>query len=225
MKLTLTLCLLLAGLTAAFSQDEPAPIVEKDIVYKDWTLKSIRDLKDLDLRDLIKDKKLVAVVYFAPWCHDWGHDAPVLQKLYDKYKGYSFEIVAVGEYGPVDDMAINLDTLKITFPAVYESQMRSAVDSTLHNTYRRMTGDTRDWGSPYYVFIDPSAVSKKGDILLKRTNVINGQMVESEGEKFIRQKLGLLPDEPKLTSQKKEALETCDPAKPTSLKKPEGKPQ
>src|SRR6478609_4350437 len=104
MKLILTLCLLLAGLTAAFGQDDQAPIVEKDIVYKDWTLKSVRDLQDVDLRDLIKDKKLVAVVYFAPWCHDWGHDAPMLQKLYDKYKGYGFEIVAIGEYGSVDDM-------------------------------------------------------------------------------------------------------------------------
>ena len=225
MKFVLTLCLLLIGLTVTFGQDEQSQIVEKDIVYKDWSLKSIRDLSDIDLRDLIKGKKLVAVVYFAPWCHDWAHDAPILEKFYDKYKGNGFEVIAVGEYGPVDDMTVNLDTLKITFPAVYESQMRSAVDSTLHNTYRRMTGDTRDWGSPYYVFIDPSTVSKNGDILLKRTNVINGPMTENEVEKFIRQKLGLPPEDPKLTPQDKKTVEMCDPVKPAPLKKPKESPQ
>jgi len=220
MKFALTLCLLLAGLTVTYGQDEQAPIVEKDIVYKDWNLKSIRDLNEVNFRDLIKGKKLVAVVYFAPWCHNWEHDAPILQKLYDKYKGNGFEVVAVGEYGPVEDMTVNLDTLKITFPAVYESQMRSAVDTSLHNTYRRITGDTRDWGSPYYVFIDPSMIAKRGDILLKRTSVINGEIIESEGEKFIRQKLGLPPENLKLASQEMKTIKACDPAKPTPLKRP-----
>ena len=225
MKFAFILCLVLAGFTAAFGQNEQSPIVEKDIVYKDWTLKSIRDLNDVNLRDLIKGKKLVAVVYFAPWCHNWQHDAPMLQRLYDKYKASGFEIVAVGEYGTVDEMLTNLDTFKITFPAVYETQMRAAVDTSLHNTYRRMTGDRRDWGSPYYVFIVPDNVSKKGDVLLKRTNVINGEMIESEGERFIRQKLGLPPEESKAVSQEKKELEVCDPAKPTQLKKPGEKPR
>ena len=79
------------------AQNEQAPILEKDIVYKDWTLKSIRDGKDLNLRDLTQGKRLVAVVYWAPWCHNWQHDAPMLQKLYDKYKDQGFEIVGVGE--------------------------------------------------------------------------------------------------------------------------------
>jgi thiol-disulfide isomerase/thioredoxin len=224
MKFALSICILFAGLTAAFSQNEQSPIVEKDIAYKDWTLKSVRDQKDVDLRDLIKEKKLVAVVYFAPWCHNWQHDAPMLERLYEKYNEDGFGIVAVGEYGPVDDMGGNIDTYKLTFPVVYESQMRSAVDSTLHNTYRHLTGDTRDWGSPYYVFIEPKLVPKRGDVLLARTSVINGEMIESEGERFIRQKLGLPPIESKLTSQDKKPVEACDPAKPATLKKPGDKP-
>jgi thiol-disulfide isomerase/thioredoxin len=224
MKFALSICFIFAGLTVAFGQNEQSPIVEKDIAYKDWTLKSVRDQKDVDLRDLIKEKKLVAVVYFAPWCHNWQHDAPMLERLYEKYNEDGFGIVAVGEYGPVDDMGGNIDTYKLTFPVVYESQMRSAVDSTLHNTYRHLTGDTRDWGSPYYVFIEPKLVPKRGDVLLARTSVINGEMIESEGERFIRQKLGLPPIELKLTSQDKKPVEACDPAKPATLKKPGDKP-
>jgi thiol-disulfide isomerase/thioredoxin len=222
MKFVLACCLVLLGLTASFGQDEQAPIVEKDIVYKNWTLKSVRDFKDVELRDLIKGKKLVAVVYFAPWCHNWQHDAPILQRLYDKYSAKGLEIVAVGEYGTADEMTTNLEVYKLTFPVVFESQMRSAVDTTLHNTYRRMTGDTRDWGSPYYVFIDPASVLRSGDILLKRTNVINGEMAEAEGETFIRKKLGLPSEESKLSLQeKKKEVEICDPAKPSPLKKPD----
>src|SRR5947208_1650759 len=155
MKFVAAIFLVFAGFSVTFGQNEQSPIVERNITYKNWSLKSVRDFTDVDLRDLIKNKKLVAVVYFAPWCHNWQHDAPMLERFYEKYKANGLEIVAVGEYGLIDEMNANINTFKITFPTVFESQIRSAVDSTLHNTYRRSTGDTREWGSPYYVFIEP----------------------------------------------------------------------
>src|SRR4051812_18711283 len=219
MKFLSAIFLIFTGFSAVFAQDEQSPIVQKDIVYKNWSLKNVRDFSDVDLRKLIKNKKLVAIVYFAPWCQNWQYDAPILERFYEKYKANGFQVVAIGEYGLVDDMNANLKTFKITFPTVFESQTKLAVDSTLHNAYRRATGDTRDWGSPYYVFIQPASVRKKGDILLTRTSVINGEMIETEGERFIRQKLGLLPEESKLTSKNKKVGEACDPSKPADLKK------
>jgi thiol-disulfide isomerase/thioredoxin len=218
MKIFFTFCFVFIGFTAAFAQNEQAPILEKDIAYKDWTLKGIRDGKDTNLRDLTKNKKLVAVVYFAPWCHNWQHDAPMLARLYDKYKTNGFEIVAVGEYGSVDAMNESLASFKITFPAVYESVSQSDLSTTPHYAYRQSTGDKRKWGSPYYIFIDPSRIEKRGDVLLTKTDVINGELIETEGEQYIRQKLGL-PAEPKLTSTSKTAVEVCDPDKPLPLKK------
>jgi hypothetical protein len=50
-------------------------------------------------------------------------------------------------------------------------------------------------------------------------------MVENEGERFIREKLGLGPEKPKLMSQEKKTVEPCDPTKPSQLKKPGEKPQ
>ncbi len=219
MKYLLTLCLLLAGFVAVNAQNEQAPILEKDIVYKDWTLKAIRDGKEVNLRDLTKGKKLVAVVYWAPWCHNWQHDAPMLQRLYDRYKDQGFEIVGVGEYGTVDAMKTSLDTFKITFPAVYESQSTGDIQKTLHYNYRQSTGDKRKWGSPYYVFLDPARLIKQGDVLIEKTDIINGEMIESEGEQMIRQKLKL-PPETKLTSMNQKDTEVCDPAKPAEMKKP-----
>ena len=214
MKLFSALFLLLVTVGVVAAQNEQSPLVEKDIDYKDWKYKSVVTGQESDLRDLIRGKKLAIVIYYAPWCGNWRHDAPQLQALYDKYKAAGLEFIAVGEYDPVDSMKNNLDFMKITFPVFYESIDRSEKEKTTHYSYRKSTGDNRNWGSPYYVFIEPASVETKGDILLKHTHVINGEMMMDEGEKFIRQKLGLPPVEGKAAVAGKEKVEVCDPAAP-----------
>ncbi|MGI8812491.1 MAG: TlpA disulfide reductase family protein [Pyrinomonadaceae bacterium] len=215
MKAFILFAILLAGFTAAFGQNEQSPIVQKDIVYKDWTYKSITSGADLNLRNLTTGKDLVMVVYFAPWCGNWRHDAPMLQRLYNKYKGNGLEIIAVGEYDPVDSMKNNLDFLKVTFPAVYESQARTAKETTLHNTYRKAAGDTRSWGSPWYIFLEP-AKFETGDVLVREADLVNGELIEKEGEQFIREKLGLPAEKAGAdkAGTKVSGAEVCDPAKP-----------
>jgi thiol-disulfide isomerase/thioredoxin len=225
MKSIFAFAIVLLSLTAVLAQNEQAPIVEKEISYKDWTYKSVRTGEDTNLRGLTKGKKLTMVVYFAPWCPNWRFDAPMLQRFYDKYKANGLEIVAVGEYDPVDSMKKNLDTLKITFPAVYESELRTDKQKTLHYDYRKSTGDNRGWGSPWYIFLAPSMMEKKGDVLTKKTFVVNGELIEAEGEKFIRQHLGLSAEEakaPKASIADSGKIEVCDPEKTAELelKKP-----
>ena len=222
MKSIFAFFILLIAFNFAFGQNEQSPIVEKEVAYKNWTYKNVRSDEDVNLRAFTKGKKLVAVVYFAPWCPNWRHDAPMLQKLYDKYKAYGFAIIAVGEYDPVDAMKTNLNALKITFPAVYESENRSEKSKTLHHEYRTATGDSRGWGSPWYIFLMPSTMEKKGDLISKKTFVINGEMIETEGEKFIRDKLGLPAIEAKpaaaASSAQTEKIEVCEPATTTPIK-------
>lgn len=222
MKSFFALVILLAGLTTAFGQNEQAPIVEKEISYKNWTYKSVLTGEDVNLREAAAGKKLVIVVYYAPWCGNWRFDAPMLKRLYEKYKGNGLEIIAVGEYDPVASMKTNLETLKIPFPAVYESENRSEKQKTLHYKYRTMTGDFRNWGSPWYIFLPPAALEQTGDVLIKKAHVINGEMIEAEGEKYIREKLGLPVIETKGAVAEKEKVEVCDPEKPNApaLKKP-----
>ncbi len=215
MKFVLAVLFILFGLNFTFGQNEQAPIVEKEIAYKNWTYKSVRTGQDVTLSDLANGKKLVIVVYFAPWCGNWRWDARFLPRLYDKYKDKGLEIVGVGEYDPLSSMKANIDSLKIPFPVVYESESRNDRESTKHHDYRRSTGDNRKWGSPWYIFLTPAAFEKKGDTLVKKTHVINGEMIESEGEKFIREKLGLPKVEAKAVIAEK-SIEVCDPAKPTT---------
>lgn len=219
-KTFFALGILLLTVGFAFGQSEQSPIVEKEINYKNWTYKNVQTGEEVNLRDFTKGKKLVMVVYFAPWCPNWRHDAPMLQRFYDKYKEYGFGIIGVGEYDPIASMKTNLDALKITFPAVYESENRTEREKTRHYDYRKSTGDARGWGSPWYIFLMPSMMEKKGDVLSKKTFITNGELIEAEGETFIRKHLGLSAVEGK-TAAKIDKIEMCVPdTKTADLKKP-----
>jgi len=219
MKTLLLFAILLLSFTFASAQHEYAPLQEKEIQYKDWSYKQVREGKDLNLREAAKGKKLVMVVYFAPWCPNWKLQAPVAEKFYEKYKANGLEIIGVGEYDTVDTIKASLDNFKITFPVVYESEARDARQKTPHYEYRKITGDTRNWGSPWSIFLIPSSLNKKGDVLTEKTFVVNGELMEAETESFIREKLGLPKEEKKAETAQTKTSEVCDPST-SSLKKP-----
>ncbi|MFN0278307.1 MAG: redoxin domain-containing protein [Pyrinomonadaceae bacterium] len=223
MKSFFALAILLLSFSFVFAQGEQSPIVEKEIAYKNWTYKNVRTGEDVNLRDFAKSKKLTMVVYFAPWCGNWRSNAPLVEKLYEKYKGNGLNVIGVGEYGSVVEIKSSLDTLKITFPAVYETESRADKEKTLHYGYRKATGDNRNWGSPWFIFLTPSLMEKKGDLLTKKTSVVNGEMIEADGEQFIRKHLGLPAITPTTTTGK---IEACDTKiTPTGLILPTAKKQ
>lgn len=224
MKILFVSAILLIGFSFANAQHEYAPVQEHEIKYKDWTYKSVRDGKTINLRDFAGGKKLVMVVYMAAWCPNWRLEAPVAQKLYDKYKTNGFDVIGVSEYASVADMKANLDERKITFPVVSESESRDDKQKTPHYDYRKTAGDTRNWGSPWNIFLEPANLKKDGDTLTKNAFVVNGELVEDEAENFVRQKLGLLADAKKAATAgaKKDVMEVCAPDKnAATLKKPE----
>ena len=206
---------ILCSLVFSFGQNEQSPIVEKDIVYKDWVYKNVQTGNDMNLRKFTFGKKLVMVVYFAPWCGNWKHDLPFVKSLYEKYKGNGFDVIAVGEYDPVDSMKSHIEQYKLPFPVVWESDQRTAKQKTSHYEYRRSVGDTRNWGSPWYIFLEVSRLEPNGLVMTKRAPIVNGELIQPDAEKFIREKLGLAAGAGgKLSSL--EAVEVCDPAKPTT---------
>lgn len=223
MKMFLALAVLLISVTHSFAQHEYAPLQEREIKYKNWIYKSIRDDKTIDLRDFAQNKKLILVVYFAAWCPNWKLEAPFAQKLYDKYKADGFDVIGVSEYDGIADTKTNLDNRKITFAVVSESDSRDARQKSLHYEYRRKAGDERGWGSPWNVFLEPASLKNDGDVLTKKAFVANGELIEDEVEKFVRQKLGLPAEEKKMEvgSAKKDSAEACEPDKKmTVFKKP-----
>ena len=210
MKTFLVIAFLLIGSVFAWAQTEQAPVLEKEFKYKDWTYKNVRDDKTVNLRQFAEKKKLVMVVYFAPWCPNWKHEAPFAQKLYEKYKANGFDVIGVGEYDTVAAMKANLDAFKITFPVVYESDTKDAKLKTLHYEYRKTVGDTRGWGSPWNVFLEPAKLSKKGDVLTEKAFIVNGELIEAEAERFVREKLGLPAEVKKTDKTTSQTVEACE---------------
>jgi thiol-disulfide isomerase/thioredoxin len=176
---------------AAFAQDghEYSPLVEKTVNYKNWTLNDLKDNKPVDLRSLVAGKKLVMVVYFAPWCPNWRNEAPVAAKLYEKYKDQGFTVIGVSEYATRDDVSKFFAPAGSPYTIVSESESREDRDKTPHYGYRQLTGDTRKWGSPWNIFLEPATLAKTGDVLTEKAWVVNGELIEADVDKFIGDRL------------------------------------
>jgi len=183
---SLLLLFALAGL--AVGQNEQSPITEKPFAYRDWTYKNLKSGGETNLREFAKGKKLVMVVYWAPWCPNWKHDVAFVQSLHEKYKDAGLGIIGVGEYDSTGKMKDFTDQYKITFPSVYESENSGARLTTVHYAQRTEAGDARKWGSPWYVFLDPAALEQTGE-LTRKTTVVNGELIKQDAEKYIQQKL------------------------------------
>jgi len=179
-----------ASVARAPASHEYSPLVEKTVNYKNWKLPNITSAKDEDLRSLMAGKKLVMIVYFAPWCGNWRNEAPIAAKLYEKYKAQGFQVIGISEYANTADTVTFFGEKDPPYPVVSESISRDDKQKTLHYEYRQLTGDTRNWGSPWNIFLEPDKVSKTGEVLTEKAFVVNGELIEDEVDKFIASKLG-----------------------------------
>ena len=175
--------------SAVRAQHEYSPLEEKTVNYKNWTLKDIKDDKQVDLRSFVNGKKLVMVVYFAPWCGNWRFEAPVAAKLYEKYKDQGFQVIGVSEYASKDEVRTFFGPAGPPYPVVTESEVREDREKTPHYGYRQSTGDKRRWGSPWNIFLEPASLTKEGDLLAEKAWVVNGELIEADVDKFIGERL------------------------------------
>lgn len=221
-KISVTIILLFAFAFTAFAQHdhEYAPLQEKEIKYKDWTYKNIATNEDLNLREYTKDKKLVMVFYYAAWCANSKFQMPFTEKMYEKYKDKGLGIVGVSLYTSLDKVENALKFNKMSFPIVAESTSTADRKATDHYKYRTKSDDERKWGTPYNVFLIPGEINKEGEVLTKKVFVVNGELMEAETEKFIREKLGL-PAETETVKMtgKKDAVVPCEDEKSAEIKK------
>jgi hypothetical protein len=120
--------------------------------------------------------------------------APVVARLYEKYSDAGFDVVAVSDYGTTEEIKAYFGEHPARYPVVVESDSSGAREKTTHYGYRRQTGDSRKWGSPYNVLLEPAKLSAKGDLLSAKVWIANGELIEHDAEQFIRERLGLPAD-------------------------------
>ena len=169
---------------------EYSPLTEKTVNYKNWALPDLKTDKPADLRKLMAGKKLVMIVYFAPWCGNWRNEAPIAAKLYEKYKNQGFQVIGVSEYGTRDEVRSFFGPDGPPYPIVTESESKDDKQKTPHYEYRQLTGDKRNWGSPWNIFLEPAKLNASGEVLAEKAWVVNGELIEDEVDQFISSKVG-----------------------------------
>ena len=184
------LAFVMSPAVARAQSHEYSPLTEQTVNYKNWTLPNLTSDQQEDLRKLVAGKKLVMIVYFAPWCGNWRNEAPIAAKLYEKYKAQGFQVVGISEYATRDDVKNFFGKDGPPYPIVTESESRDDKQKTAHYQYRQLTGDKRNWGSPWNIFLEPAKLADKGDVLTEKAWVVNGELVEDEVDKFIASKVG-----------------------------------
>jgi thiol-disulfide isomerase/thioredoxin len=189
----IALVAVLAPLAAAQGGHEYAPLEEREVAYKDWTLPSLDEKgTPVNLRTWSKGKRLVLVVYYAPWCGNWRYEAPVVSRLYDKYKGHGFDVVGVHHYAaPAESRDFFKTAGAPGYTVVVGSDAREAREKTEHYALRKACDDGRNWGSPFNVFLEPAKLAPEGEVLAEKVWVVGGELVEEEVERFVRERLGL----------------------------------
>ena len=184
------LAFVIAPAVARAQSHEYSPLTEQTVNYKNWTLPNLTSDQQEDLRKLVAGKKLVMLVYFAPWCGNWRNEAPIALKLYEKYKAQGFQVVGISEYATRDDVKNFFGKDGPPYPIVTESESREDKQKTAHYQYRQLTGDKRNWGSPWNIFLEPAKLAANGDVLTEKAWVVNGELIEDEVDKFIASKVG-----------------------------------
>jgi len=184
------LAFVIAPAAARAQSHEYSPLTEQTVNYKNWTLPNLTSDQQEDLRKLVAGKKLVMLVYFAPWCGNWRNEAPIALKLYEKYKAQGFQVVGISEYATRDDVKNFFGKDGPPYPIVTESESRDDKQKTAHYQYRQLTGDKRNWGSPWNIFLEPAKLAANGDVVTEKAWVVNGELIEDEVDKFIASKVG-----------------------------------
>jgi hypothetical protein len=181
--------LIAASFVSPTSDDEHAPIVERAMDFFDFTLKTVEG-EDFNLRRFAQGKKLIIVGFVAGWCKNSNANGHVIKRLSDKYRERGLGVVVVTEYSSPDEMRIHIGRIGIDYPVVVETDRRDRRKKSAHYDYRRIAGDRRKWGTPFYVLIDARDIEPAtSPTLARRIHTVSGEIIESEAESFIQRSI------------------------------------
>ncbi len=130
------------------------------------------------------------VHYFAAWCHNSNFDVTTMKELYEKYKDQGFLVIGVCEYSNEAELRGFIEKHKPAYPICVEGdgKMKNRTGTT-HYKYRSQLDDNRHWGTPLNILIAAEDAQKKGEVVAKRVRVAAGEVIKSEFEELIGQKL------------------------------------
>lgn len=184
--------LLTIGISAVAQDDKGhyyVPLREAKMEIKDFSFATL-DGNTIRLSEAVKGKKLVLVHYFAAWCHNSNFDVKTMKELYEKYKDQGFTVIGVCEYSNETELRGFIERHQPEYPICIEGDGKfKDRTGTTHYIYRSKLDDNRHWGTPLNVLISAEDIQKQGDIVAKRVRIAPGEVIKSEFEELIQEKL------------------------------------
>lgn len=184
--------LLASGISALAQEDRGhyyVPLREVEMDIKDFSFATL-DGGTVTLSEAIKGKKLVLVHYFAAWCHNSNFDVLTMKELYEKYKDRGLMVIGVCEYSNETELRGFIERHKPEYPICIEGDGKfKDRTGTTHYLYRSKLDDNRHWGTPLNILIEAADVQKKGEIVARRVRIAPGEVIKSEFEQLIQEKL------------------------------------
>lgn len=190
--LALSLSLAPASILAVGASDRPefAPIRELAMEVRDFDLDTF-DGGSFNLRRYLDRHRVVIIGFVAGWCRNSNQNGHVIRRIYDRYRTEGLGVVIVSEYSTPDELRLHINRIGIDYPVVVETLSRSDRKKSRHYGYRRVAGDRRKWGTPFYVLLDRRDVEPENEegLLARRVHVIAGEAIEDELARFIEDRI------------------------------------
>jgi peroxiredoxin len=158
---------------------------EADIELKDFTYPTTQG-GSIRLREIIKDKNLVILHYFAAWCHNSNYDVKTMTEIHNRYKDKGVLVLGVFEYSKNDEIRAFLEKHNPPYPICIEGGKKLDRTATTHYAYRKRANDDRAWGTPLNLFFSAKDVLGEGDIVASHVRVALGEAIKSEIEEWIQ---------------------------------------
>jgi len=166
-----------------------APLREVSMEIKDFSFPTSRGTR-IKLSEAAKGKKLVLIHYFAAWCHNSNFDVETLTDLYTRYFDQGLLVIGVCEYSQNNELRDFVEKHKPTYPICIEGEgKRKDRIATTHFAYRKQVDDQRLWGTPLNILISADDLLTEGEVVAKHVRVATGEVIKTELEELIREKL------------------------------------
>jgi len=165
------------------------PMREVEMEIKDFSFPT-PDGQTIKLSEAVKGKKVVLIHYFAAWCHNSKFDVNTMKELYEKYKDRDFLVIGICEYSNEAELRGFIETYKPTYPICVEGDGKlKDRTGTTHYAYRSQLEDNRHWGTPLNILIAAEDFQKKGEVVTKHVRIAAGEVIKSEFEELIRERV------------------------------------
>ena len=168
------------------SQDHDyASLRNVDLELENFEVQTLEGRK-VRLGELVKDRKIVLLHFFATFCHNSNYDIATVNDLYRTYREEGFEVIGISEYSTAAELEKFLTRHKPLYGMFTEEE--TGRKRTRHYRLRTRVGDERKWGTPLSIVIDGREIEPEGGTLARRMYVATGELVRAEIESLIRRR-------------------------------------